>query len=459
MPKDESEHTQDKYIIKVPGEGENREYVVDGIDELKEFLVAQKEFVRLITESNPQDGRDRGYVSHPLVNQVVRRMQWIQRFDRDEFEQMQDKGDGDALSTYVKRTLIELNSWLSETKMPTRDSLLGETLIDIHDRAGLPGTINALAYLLNESTTPMVAHGRPLAASEMTQWAADGVASIKLAQMGLSESLTLERMLHQKLDDFAKRSDEALGSIEQSKDTFNDFYATSVEQMKDFGRNVGTALNNFNSVFEDEKKARADEFQAASSNWQVVLEDMQKTQQTAINDLDAFMRLSPATRFWNRRDKEARKIAKKMWRVFFGWLGGGGFIVLSVVILLMIEHTIADWGLHMLSGRTHTEVPESSYTTAQLIQRLGVVGVFVTVYVFGLRVFSKLAMSAEHAAVDARERVSLIRTYQALVHKNTGFSEASFDAVVKRLTRPVPTGLVKADPISPISFSGFGGKP
>ena len=77
--------------------------------------------------------------------------------------------------------------------------------------------------------------------------------------------------------------------------------------------------------------------------------------------------------------------------------------------------------------------------------QLGVVAVSTFFGVWICRVLVKIFLTHIHLGNDAKERVTMIQTYLALLREGSGPNEEQRELILQTLFRPSPTGLVKDD--------------
>jgi hypothetical protein len=76
---------------------------------------------------------------------------------------------------------------------------------------------------------------------------------------------------------------------------------------------------------------------------------------------------------------------------------------------------------------------------------------YLTLFLWSMRILVRMLMSEHHLGIDARSRASMAHTYLALIENDGAASEADRAIVLAALFRPVTDGLVKDDALPLIS--------
>lgn len=453
----ESENESFRFPLLVPGDKRDAAYEFSSSEDFHAFLDQQRNFYSLLMTPRDTAGPETHYQQHPLYRNVKNTLSSLLDANIGWFTDNHSDTPPDMVRANRVEIYETIRGWFQSTHLPSTRSVPGHTLGEIYERSGVAASCAAMGYIMG------IDHARPALnkqmAPELVHMAADGVTSIKLAEAGVLQGSNAGNSY---LEGFANDWERKFRELHTKAGA----YANGAREQIRVAHEIITETRNQCQSFMDttteaiskQSKDLADEYEEAKAILNAMLSNSGSQLSEAKAKLDAFTKLSPATSFWNTRMMEAQKQAAKRWKLFWWTLGAGGIVMLALIIGLLMEYTIADWAFAVMTGKPLDEAPSADGDPIEILRRLTVVGVPATIYLFALRIFSKLALTAEHAAVDAQERVSMIRTYEALVKDNADVKDASFEAVINRLTRPVATGLIRGEAIAPFSLNFLGDK-
>lgn len=150
------------------------------------------------------------------------------------------------------------------------------------------------------------------------------------------------------------------------------------------------------------------------------------------------MSLAAPITYWSVRKRYHRCMAWFWGSFFLSSLlaGAAGTIFMSFYLL----------GLHDLIP--DAIAPTTQVSINQYWERLATVGVIFTFTAWLLKVLSRLWLSNLHLATDADERVTMVKTYLAMLKRKTGIKDEDRSLVLAAIFRPCSTGLLKVDPIA-----------
>lgn len=106
--------------------------------------------------------------------------------------------------------------------------------------------------------------------------------------------------------------------------------------------------------------------------------------------------------------------------------------------------SVALAGAFLLWSLSGYLTPDPSLSKEVYFVRSGLFLLFVTLYFWLCRIFTRLYLSDVHLAIDAKERSVMAETYLALVHENT-ISVEDRTHILQALFRPTKSGIVKDD--------------
>lgn len=149
----------------------------------------------------------------------------------------------------------------------------------------------------------------------------------------------------------------------------------------------------------------------------------------------ASMELQAPVKYW--RDKGEQHEAKVKFLTRYLVLAAIGVVVLPIFALWA-----ANWGL-LPSPALPADAPDWAKVAASAKGIVAAI-LFSGVAVWGLRILSKIYLSERHLAQDARERVTMITTYLALI-KEKGAGETDKSIILQAIFRATTDGIVKDD--------------
>lgn len=152
------------------------------------------------------------------------------------------------------------------------------------------------------------------------------------------------------------------------------------------------------------------------------LKDLQE-----IEDIyDKKLALQSSVTYWENKGK----LHEKLSRIF----GGVSF---CTIIGLAVG---LGWGSYLL---LLTEADKPPYWKLALLGIIAVLGVWLA------RLIVRIFLSHLHLGTDAKERVTMIQTYLALLREEHGLKDDERQLILQTLFRPSATGIVKDDGIPP----------
>ncbi|HZH25710.1 MAG TPA: DUF6161 domain-containing protein [Azospirillaceae bacterium] len=164
--------------------------------------------------------------------------------------------------------------------------------------------------------------------------------------------------------------------------------------------------------------------------------------------------LSAPTEYWKQRREHHKNLAVKSRRAWNMLLITEtiGFMLLSPLILAGLP----DWyatNIASFIGITEAHTPAIASPTppliGKLLQHTLILGTIAGLGIWLLRQELKKALSHEHLAEDAAERVTMVETFAAL--QAAGLAGGEFGPILNALYRPAATGLIADDgPVTPL---------
>jgi hypothetical protein len=197
-----------------------------------------------------------------------------------------------------------------------------------------------------------------------------------------------------------------------------------------------------------------------------IAEDRERWEKDWLEKLDLYteqLKLRAAVKQWSDRADahESSFVRQRRWIIGVGVSGfvlawGWALAALSLAKWFFSD-ALADGAGKLPSG---TLRPTWSH---ELIFAGAASLLYLTLFLWSMRILVRMMMSEHHLGIDARSRASMAHTYLALIEDNGAASDADRAIVLSALFRPVTDGLVKDDAlpmISPATFlsGGLAGK-
>ncbi len=137
------------------------------------------------------------------------------------------------------------------------------------------------------------------------------------------------------------------------------------------------------------------------------------------NTYDQQMSLQSSVSYWNKRWKRHNKLAK-----IFGYV--------SLVTGIALTGCLIGFSLHLLEG-----MDPSTYW------KLAILGIATSFSAWIVRILVKIFLSNLHLSTDAKERVTMIKTYLAMLRDGEGLADEDRQIILQTVFRPSHVGIVK----------------
>ncbi len=190
-----------------------------------------------------------------------------------------------------------------------------------------------------------------------------------------------------------------------------------------------------NVVQEDFSKLSSEEaslietHQKKISELEKTFEEAIKTGQEKLNDIaesyDQKMALQSSVDYWGKKKTAHDKLAK-----IFGYVSLSTGIVVSIILGIV--------AYNLLEG---IEKPE--------FWRLGILAVLASFGVWAVRILVRIFLSNLHLSSDADERITMIKTYIAMLREGQGPADGDRQLALQAMFRPSQIGLVKDEAAPP----------
>ena len=188
-------------------------------------------------------------------------------------------------------------------------------------------------------------------------------------------------------------------------------------------------FSTFRSDFRDLQTRIAGLNKAQEERFESLLKQSGEALKSISETYDAKLALQAPVEYWQKRADDHKKRAKS-----FAWV-----FALGVVIVLVALGVVSSVVLPELSSGTLGGDGEMPYGRIALLIALG--GLFV----WPIRIVSRLLLSNLHLWTDAEERVTMVKTYLSLLRSDSGLDDSDRTLILNAMFRQSATGIVKDD--------------
>lgn len=297
---------------------------------------------------------------------------------------------------------------------------------EVFDELGLPAANGAVTFLIEpDNQQNLLNMPKRELKGALAYWARSNGLSSKAAAAHRDAVRDL-------VNEMQERSNEHLGHLEE------------VEQEHDESLNSFKAeLRNQQEGFAEYRSEVAAEIETDRTKWQQEWDDK-------LNLYTEQLKLKAAVKQWtDRADGHADSFkAQRLWTIIIGVVG----IILAVLIswgALRLGHWLFSDAL--VAGEASPPPGQLRPTWFQeLIFAASVSILYLTMFLWGMRILVRMMMTEHHLAIDARSRASMAHTYLALIEQGA-VDENDRAIVLASLFRPVTDGIVKDDGLPAVS--------
>lgn len=314
------------------------------------------------------------------------------------------QGDEASVSNNAAAVQSHLSKLYLEFGLIPHNTIRGEflkQLVEVGDHIEAAGAF----YWLSRKPFRFLPHGQSLS-SEFLH--------------GIARAIAYELSLVVRLE----TEDEVQGSYaSKMRERVDDVEHWIIDAQDEYAKTLHNHCNEYDKIIEDSETTAAklrDMLSRVESEWDTEREKV-------IRSFEGFTRLKGPIDYWKRR----RAFSYSMFGV---WLAAFVLTIAGVI-----------WVVYCKWGNIPTNLTFQSINPVYLAaSALG-----VTVFLILLRMFSRMAMSAYHIAIDSSERVVMGYTYMAMLYQDKIKAEDHAHIIFETIFRPTPTGLIKEDTVSP----------
>ena len=357
----------------------------NNLDELQGFVKSERDAWFWLEEVSRQD-RVLRRAPELFANYLGEVSHFIQQYQQDPSNQVYLQGRLSDLKNKTQ-TAVDQGFILS-------DSAEAHFIFEIKDLRDEQIAAYSLAFLknigINFNTAPAI---------EGAYWAMQ-------YRQGSTETVeayqkTLELMKHSWVIKFGKKHKEL-----QEK---NDELVSEIEGLR----------NKFNSLISEIEAQNAEQKESFETEFKKTREKLADIERT----YDEKLALQSSVEYWDKKRGYHQSVMWKMAKV----------TVSSAVAIIIIFSLVA----YFLFEAT-------TLSTVQL-WKLGIMLAISSFGVWLIRLLSKIFISNLHLRTDADERVTMIKTYLALLREGSGPKDDERQLILQTLFRPSSTGFIKED--------------
>lgn len=338
-------------------------------------------------------------------------------------EQPAATGAGSPQETVIQH----VTQWIAGTALVAKSSSAGALIhryIEAGDRLRALGAILFYART-NKDELFREGTGRDVHEGTLAAWA---------VSEGLDREAAVKSRdaLRRIVNDMRTREGELITAFEEAEKTFG----TQLTAMSDAAEEQ---IRNFSEKFTAAETAIAQDREQWAAKWSE-LKDLHVNQ----------LKMRAPVELWTKRAEEHESSAKKArtWTLRVGVVGLLGAVCWSAASAFLAElffsFALVDGQPKLAAGTLRpTWIHELIFAASSTL-------LYLTLYLWTLRILVRSMLSEQHLAADARSRASMAHTYLALT-ENGAAEEADRAIVLASLFRPVTDGLVKDDALPLLS--------
>lgn len=207
--------------------------------------------------------------------------------------------------------------------------------------------------------------------------------------------------------------DSEKGSLQELRSKWESEYNSSVEQYSEASKNT----KELNDKYEKQIKDQSTQFTDSIKNNKKSFDDL-------IEVYDKKLALQSSTSYWDKKRKSHR-----LFSIIFGFIS----LSLGCLIAYYLNNAIQE----ILQK---TNKPE--------YWQLITIAIYTSLAVWVMRILVRIFLSNLHLATDAKERVTMITTYIAMLREKDGLKDEEKQLILQTVFRPSSTGIIK-DEASP----------
>lgn len=329
---------------------------------------------------------------------------------------------------------------VSSSHATSRSSAEGTVVAEMASRDGPAAAYGALRLLSAQPTDDIVTN-MPKAQFEglLSAWA-------RLSGLDTKSAATSRDALRRLANEMDAREAARISQMEEARDQLRERNSEIVSAIEAAGTEFGDFRNKAEALVHEDRARWEAEWEAKRD---LYIEQL---------------KIRAAVSQWTERadGHERTFVTQRRWAIGIGVAG-----LLIAICWVMGALSLAHWLFSdaLVTGKLK-EIPGTLRATwpQELIFAASASLLYLTLFLWTMRLLVRMMMSEHHLGIDARSRASMAHTYLALMEEKAASSDADRAIVLAALFRPVTDGLVKDDALPMISpatilSGGLAGKP
>lgn len=350
------------------------------------------------------------------LNQITSHLQQAQNYLAQQQIQIADQHFAAAKVTL--ENLIRPYPWILPTSAQRR---FIEEIRDTRDK--LEAALIAANWMQQDLS------GAPIRAvvNALLQW--------ELYERGIKDRMKTESATLKKL----------AGDMQTSLTEFQEAKRTQATRFDTLHGEITNQKSAQQTAFEETQKERTEAWELQRSSSQGELDNIKNT-------YDQHMAIAAPVEYWEtKRVKHRNMMLSFGVTVILGMIGVG--IFLSLKMREISEMLSVSYPTKTLSAASSVQavssVAASTPTSASATWQVGIFFMLAVLSIWAIRLLVRIFLSNMHLENDAGERVTMAKTYLALIRSDSLSKDKNIDAVLTALFRPTGDGIVKDEGLPP----------
>lgn len=197
------------------------------------------------------------------------------------------------------------------------------------------------------------------------------------------------------------------------------------------------------SGFEDAQVKRTEAWEMQRNTAQIELDNIKNT-------YDQHMAIAAPVEYWETKRKKHRNMTwGTAFAVVVGMVGVGYFLSAKMENISQSLAATPHVALSVAASSVQTTASMQSVTSASATWQLGTFLMLAVLSIWAIRLLVRIFLSNMHLENDAGERVTMAKTYLALIRSDSLSKENNIDIVLGALFRSTGDGIVKDEGLPP----------